>query len=334
MFNQRQWLHTSTLWPLTEQQQSITNLTQQALEANHKRRQQQELLVWAETMLITLSLIWLILFAHQLTDLQKDHAIWAVPFIFLVAVRDWLLPAFTALSQAQGSHWQPDETAFASPQDMEPEAANNISIQLEQFQWCRGKRCGPVLNFKHQGPGIVLFSAPSGAGKSSTFSALVGELAFQGQAMINGQSAQNMSASQRHQQIHYTEQFGHIFSATLGENLTLAAHKPDSELIAALNWAGLNDWANKSALQQWIGEGGRPISGGEQKRLLLARAYLSDAPILLLDEPFEALDHSTTQIIAQRLTAMSQIRLILIATHIKPDGLDVSQVLQCDLLPQ
>ena len=96
----------------------------------------------------------------------------------------------------------------------------------------------------------------------------------------------------------------HIFSATLADNLRLA--KPDAtdeELKDVLLKVELENLLEgddlKAALQLWLGEGGRSLSGGEQRRISLARALLHNAPLLLLDEATEGLDPATEQRIMQ-----------------------------------
>ena len=71
----------------------------------------------------------------------------------------------------------------------------------------------------------------------------------------------------------------------------------------------------KAALQLWLGEGGRSLSGGEQRRISLARALLHNAPLLLLDEATEGLDPATEQRIMQLILEHSQDKSVLMITH-------------------
>lgn len=108
----------------------------------------------------------------------------------------------------------------------------------------------------------------------------------------------------------------HIFSATLRDNLRLAAQDADDEqLFAVVRQVGLETLLTGEGLNAWIGEGGRAISGGEQRRIGIARAMLHAGPLWLLDEPTEGLDVVTEQQILQLLNTISQGKTIIIVTH-------------------
>jgi len=112
----------------------------------------------------------------------------------------------------------------------------------------------------------------------------------------------------------------HLFSATLADNLRLA--KPDAsddQLLAVLAAVELDRLLPEAdphkALGLWLGEGGRQLSGGELRRLELARALLHDAPLLLLDEATEGLDPGTEQAIVALILRHCQHKSLLMITH-------------------
>ncbi|MDR0805600.1 MAG: cysteine/glutathione ABC transporter ATP-binding protein/permease CydC [Enterobacteriaceae bacterium] len=114
----------------------------------------------------------------------------------------------------------------------------------------------------------------------------------------------------------------HIFSATLRDNLLLAAPQAsDDELASVLNQVGLSALLVQNGLNTWIGEGGRQISGGEQRRIGLARALLHKAPLILLDEPTEGLDADTENQILNLLKQHCQHKTVVLITH-RLSGLD------------
>lgn len=115
----------------------------------------------------------------------------------------------------------------------------------------------------------------------------------------------------------------HVFSHTLRENLTMAKEDAtDEEIKHVLQQVGLGQLLeNEEGLNAWMGDGGRQLSGGEQRRLGLARALLHNAPLVLLDEPTEGLDADTEQQILALLHQHCQGKAVLMITH-RLHGLD------------
>ncbi len=108
----------------------------------------------------------------------------------------------------------------------------------------------------------------------------------------------------------------HLFSATLRDNLLLAAPQAsDEELSHALTRVGLEKLLEDAGLNSWLGEGGRQLSGGELRRLAIARAVLHDAPLFLLDEPTEGLDAETERQILDLLAEVTKQKTVLMVTH-------------------
>ncbi|HCH51259.1 TPA: cysteine/glutathione ABC transporter ATP-binding protein/permease CydC [Escherichia coli] len=115
----------------------------------------------------------------------------------------------------------------------------------------------------------------------------------------------------------------HVFSHTLRENLIMAKQDAtDEELTHILHQVGLEQLLeNDEGLNAWMGDGGRQLSGGEQRRLGLARALLHNAPFVLLDEPTEGLDADTEQQILALLHQHCKEKTVLMITH-RLHGLD------------
>lgn len=109
----------------------------------------------------------------------------------------------------------------------------------------------------------------------------------------------------------------HVFSDTLRKNLLIAQQNAtDEQLKEVLQKTGLGNLLdNKQGLNAWMGEGGRQLSGGEQRRLGIARALLHNAPLFLLDEPTEGLDAGTEQQILQLLKQVCADKSLIIITH-------------------
>ncbi|EKY3197461.1 cysteine/glutathione ABC transporter ATP-binding protein/permease CydC [Cronobacter turicensis] len=108
----------------------------------------------------------------------------------------------------------------------------------------------------------------------------------------------------------------HLFSATLRDNLRLAAPQADDAALGAvLARVGLEKLLEDDGLNAWLGEGGRQLSGGELRRLGIARALLHDAPVLLLDEPTEGLDAETERQILTLVKEVAAQKTLMMVTH-------------------
>lgn len=127
---------------------------------------------------------------------------------------------------------------------------------------------------------------PSGSGKSTLLATLAGLL-----APLGGEVSSD-AASLREAVTMFAED-GHVFATTLRENLRVVrGDLADDEALAALSAVGLDDWLATlpHGLDTMLGPDGTTVSGGERRRLLLARAVVRRGPVLLLDEPTEHLD--------------------------------------------
>lgn len=108
----------------------------------------------------------------------------------------------------------------------------------------------------------------------------------------------------------------HLFSASLRDNMLLAAPEAtDEQLSAILERVGLDKLLQGDGLNCWLGEGGRQLSGGELRRLAIARALLHNGPLMLLDEPTEGLDAETEHQMLALLTEVTAGKTVLMVTH-------------------
>ena len=163
----------------------------------------------------------------------------------------------------------------------------------------------------------VLITGRSGAGKSTLLQVLAHELApQQGSIELNGMdwlALQNTPALTG-----YLGQQIDIFDQTLATNLRLGnADASDEQLWQVLGKVGLKDWARSQPLQLQtpLGEYGQAISGGQARRIALARLLLSPKKILLLDEPFAGLDKKSREALWQMLVQHQQQGILIIVTH-------------------
>ncbi|MGF1737139.1 heme ABC transporter ATP-binding protein/permease CydC [Photobacterium satsumensis] len=138
----------------------------------------------------------------------------------------------------------------------------------------------------------------------------------QGQITLDGVPLPQWQETPLRQAITVVSQRVDVFNGSLRENLLLA--KPqgtDEEFCDVLAKVGLDALLEGKGLDTWLGEGGRQISGGERRRIGIARALLHDAPILLMDEPTEGLDRRTEQQIMALLLEHAKDKTVLFITH-------------------
>jgi ATP-binding cassette, subfamily C, bacterial CydC len=166
---------------------------------------------------------------------------------------------------------------------------------------------------------------PSGCGKSTVAALLVRFLdPVGGRVTLNGVDLRRLTGDQVRTVVTLAADDAWLFDATIEANLRVG--RPDateSELRAALAAARLLDWVDglPEGLATPVGEHGARLSGGQRRRLALARALLADPPVLVLDEPTEHLDEATADAVTDDLLAATTGRTVLLITH-RRYGLD------------
>lgn len=157
----------------------------------------------------------------------------------------------------------------------------------------------------------------TGCGKSTLLQLLTRAWDPQhGEILINDRPISTLNEAALRQCISVVPQRVHLFSATLRDNLLLAApHASDEALSQMLCRVGLEKLLEGDGLNAWLGEGGRQLSGGELRRLAIARALLHDAPLMLLDEPTEGLDATTESQMLELINDVMRNKTILMVTH-------------------
>ena len=120
-------------------------------------------------------------------------------------------------------------------------------------------------------------------------------------------------------------QDAYLFSTSIRENVRLGRPQAsDAEVDAALRRAKVGDWVASlpDGAETLVGEEGTQLSGGQRQRIALARALLSDAPVLVLDEPTAHLDRETAEALVRDMLESAEGRSVLLITH-RPEGLDL-----------
>jgi ATP-binding cassette subfamily C protein CydC len=194
-----------------------------------------------------------------------------------------------------------------------PSPPSGFSIRLDDVTVRHSGASAPTLTRValaiRDGERVALIG-PSGAGKSTLLALVAGELAAE-RGHVERRDATLLT------------QRTELFRDTWRDNLRLADPQAgDDRLLEALDAAGLRQdvEALPGTLGTHLGEGGHGLSGGQARRLALARLFLRDTPLWLLDEPTEGLDGPTARDILRRMIDRAQGRTLLVATHIRREA--------------
>jgi ATP-binding cassette subfamily C protein CydC len=177
--------------------------------------------------------------------------------------------------------------------------------------------------------GKIAIIGPSGSGKTTLLQLLMRYFdPEQGSVLLAGQDTRQLDADELMSCFGVLSQRSQLFAATIRENLLLA--KPDAspaELNAAVKAAGLESFVGylPEGLETWVGESGVKVSGGEARRIALARLYLKNAPVLILDEPTEGLDSDTERDVFKALADFAIDKTLVMVTH-REAGLGLADV--------
>ena len=171
----------------------------------------------------------------------------------------------------------------------------------------------------------VALVGPSGAGKTTVLNLLLRFLdPVVGRVTIGGHDLREYRQEDVRATFALAGQDAHLFDSTIRENLRLARPgAEEAELWAALQRARLGEWVASlpAGLDTRVGEEGTMLSGGQRQRLVLARALLAGAPVLLLDEPTAHLDPATAEALMEDVLDAASDRAVLLVTH-RPEGLE------------
>ncbi|SDG34082.1 ATP-binding cassette, subfamily C, CydD [Paenibacillus sp. cl6col] len=159
----------------------------------------------------------------------------------------------------------------------------------------------------------------SGAGKSTLIDVLGGFLRpTSGQFTLNGVDVPSLDEEAWRQLTTYIPQHPYLFNVSLADNIRFYAPEASDEAVdRALAAAGLSTLTAvlPNGRDELIGNGGRSLSGGQEQRVALARAFLSDRPIMMLDEPTAHLDIETEYELKQTMLSLFEGKLVFLATH-------------------
>ena len=168
--------------------------------------------------------------------------------------------------------------------------------------------------------GRYLLKGPSGCGKTTVVNLLLryyqpdaGEIIVDGLPLGESGDPYTRATVVRQEAV--------LFRGTLRDNLSMYRDIPEERLLEALAGVGLGRFARPDALEAMVEEGGANLSGGEKKRVCLARALLRDTELLILDEPLANLDEGTAGRIEDLLLSIRDRTLLVVSHQFSPEKL-------------
>lgn len=201
-----------------------------------------------------------------------------------------------------------------------PPRSHRLRFEHVEFRW-RPDRAPVFQRMSLDVPAgaRIAVLGPSGSGKS-TLAALALKVAApqSGRILLGETDIAALAADAVRARISFLSQATHLFDDTIRANLALARPgADDAALWAALDAAHIGDAVRSlpGGLEAWVGENGARLSGGQGRRLALARALLSDAPILILDEPCAGLDSETERAFLATLNEVAPGRSVVLIVH-------------------
>ncbi len=213
----------------------------------------------------------------------------------------------------------PDRTTVAGTKDWLLQKPPAIAFNNVSFSYSADRP--PALrniSFSVSAGEQVALIGPSGSGKSTLFDLLLKFIhPDSGEILIDGHSLSSLPTEQWRNCIAYVPQFPHLFQGTLRDNISFGTIPSPGQVELAAARAGLENWIEQlpAGYDTVIGEGGRGLSGGEAKRIAIARAFFRDAPLLLLDEAMTALDPRNENAIQQVIRELQKNRTVLVIAH-------------------
>ncbi len=322
-----------TLWQSWKTQQDDTLQADENYQEQHSQQLQlTSLLAYIQQLALTVSLGCLIWAGIPLVSAELITVPWMLAAaLALLGIHEALIPlagSFIGLGQSQAARDRINQLMQLHEQQTEavvdidkPRPSAPFHLQTQKLSArIPGALNGPeAINIDLHSGQVLLITGASGIGKTTLLKVLANALKpISGNYLINQRPAEQWQLDEC---IGYLPQQLDIFDSSLASNLRLAdPQATDEQLWDVLADVALADWAREqNGLETALGEYGAQISGGQARRVALARLLLAQRPILLVDEPFAGLDSASSYQVLSALRQRQADGLLIIVSHHEMD---------------
>ena len=223
---------------------------------------------------------------------------------------------FNAVQRAEVS-WKRIKPMMKTPRALEPlaiPAAQRVEVSGLSFCYDGGAPIFEGVSFSAQPGDIIGVTGPVACGKSTLGRVFLGERPYGGSVRIGGRELSEFSPREAASTVGYLGHDPELWNDTVEENV-LCGEAGDAMRFLALTALDGEVRAMERGLQTVVGSGGVRLSGGQAQRLALARTLAHPRPVLVLDDPFSALDRRTEDEVFARLKACAQDRIVILISH-------------------
>ena len=223
---------------------------------------------------------------------------------------------FNAVQRAEVS-WKRIKPMMKTPRALEPlaiPAAQRVEVSGLSFCYDGGAPIFEGVSFSAQPGDIIGVTGPVACGKSTLGRVFLCERPYGGSVRIGGRELSELSPREAASTVGYLGHDPELWNDTVEENV-LCGEAGDAMRFLALTALDGEVRAMEQGLQTVVGSGGVRLSGGQAQRLALARTLAHARPVLVLDDPFSALDRRTEDEVFARLKACAQDRIVILISH-------------------
>ena len=198
--------------------------------------------------------------------------------------------------------------------NQEAKKANKLEVKHLSFAYPQGRKILDDVSFSGEKGQIIGVTGPVACGKSTLGKVFLCEYPYQGKIMVDNKDLKDMQNQERRKIIGYLGHDPELFNDTI-ENNILLGKKENPEKFLKIVSMDKEVKEMEQGKETLVGNGGVRLSGGQSKRLALARTLCYKRPVLILDDPFSALDKNTERQIFQELKEQSKEEIILLISH-------------------